>query len=370
MKKSICVVGALPSSLINFRGHLLKILVSKGLHVTAMASNKEPVDEHVFTSLGVEFRGFPVVRSGLNPMQDYETFTYLKRFFRERRPDYILAYTIKPVIWCGIAARFSSKAKFVAMITGLGFTFQPGGFLKKLLTFVVKSLYRFALKNAKAVIFQNSDNMQVFLDNDLAPRDKCFVVNGSGVDLSHYSQAPLPKKPVFLLVARLLRDKGILEYLAAASFVKERYPYAEFHLVGPEDPSPDGLNLDDLKVANGFEAVCYHGSAIDVRPWLKSCSVFVLPSYHEGMPRTVLEAMATGRPILTTDVPGCKETVVNGYNGWLVPSGSYIDLAERMIWFIEHTDRWEDMAIASVKNVQDKFDVHSVNSRICSILEI
>lgn len=370
MRKSILVIGALPSSLINFRGHLLKLLVSKGFNVTAMASDKDAIDKNVFLELGVDYQGFPVVRSGLNPKQDLETFSFLKQFIKTRNPDYVLAYTIKPVIWAGLATKFSTSSKFVAMITGLGFAFQPGGFFKNLLMFIVKLLYKFSLKNAYAVIFQNADNMKVFLDNKLVEKEKCFVVNGSGVDLSHYQQKPLPERPIFLMVARLLRDKGVVEYLKASSVVKSKYPDAEFHLVGPEDPSPDGLTLNRLKGTVGFNSICYHGSTTDVRPWLARCSVFVLPSYHEGMPRTVLEAMATGRPILTTNVVGCKETVVNGCNGWLVPKGSYEDLAERMIWFIENPEMWTVMASESVQIARQKFDVQAVNASICEILKI
>ena len=173
-----------------------------------------------------------------------------------------------------------------------------------------------------------------------------------------------------MLIARLLGDKGIREYIKAANIVKQKYPDAIFQLVGPEDPSPDGISLQELAQLNNQKAVEYLGATNDVRPYIEGCSIFVLPSYHEGLPRTVLEAMATGRPVLTTDVPGCRETVVNGKNGWLVEKANVEQLAEKMIWFIENPNEWRRMAEDSRVMVEDKFDVHKVNKELISIMEL
>ncbi len=235
---------------------------------------------------------------------------------------------------------------------------------------LVVFLYRLALKNAEKVIFQNPDNRQVFIEKGIVPEHKTCVVNGSGVDLSHFEVKPLTQEPRFLLIARLLGDKGIREYIAAAEMVKKKYPNAYFQLVGPEDPSPDGISLSELERLNVNRSVDYVGGTKDVRPYIESCNIFVLPSYHEGLPRTVLEAMATARPILTTDVPGCRETVVNGYNGFLVEKANFVQLAEKMIWFIENQDEWQGMALASRTIVEDKFDVHKVNKALMNIMEL
>ncbi|ASC55894.1 glycosyl transferase family 1 [Vibrio vulnificus] len=210
--------------------------------------------------------------------------------------------------------------------------------------------------------------MQVFIDQGIVPKEKCFLVNGSGVDLSHYEKEPLSNKPHFLLIARLLGDKGIREYAKAAAVVKQQYPEAEFHLVGPEDPSPDGIQISEVNQWHESGVINYHGATTDVRPFIKACNIFVLPSYHEGMPRTVLEAMAMGRPVLTTNVPGCKETVVNGENGWLVEKANVEQLAERMIWFIEHPEQWKIMGDKGHQMANEKFDVHKVNAEILKIM--
>lgn len=365
---NVIIVGTLPKSLFNFRGQLLLKLVEKSNVVTAMASGASSRDIYSVESLGCNYVDYPVVRSGLNPVKDFITLFRLLSEFRQVKPEVILAYTIKPIIWGGIAARFSSNNSFYALVTGLGFAFQPGGFLKGLLIRLVRLLYKTALKEAKGVIFQNPDNMQVFIDQGIAPKEKCFLVNGSGVDLSHYEKEPLSNKPHFLLIARLLGDKGIREYVKAAAVVKHQYPEAEFHLVGPEDPSPDGIQVSEVNQWHESGVVHYHGATTDVRPFIKACNIFVLPSYHEGMPRTVLEAMAMGRPVLTTNVPGCKETVVNGENGWLVEKANVEQLAERMIWFIEHPGHWKIMGDKGHLMANEKFDVHKVNAEILKIM--
>ncbi|HFQ4858320.1 TPA: glycosyltransferase family 4 protein [Vibrio vulnificus] len=365
---NVVVVGALPKSLLNFRGPLLLKLVEKSNVVTAMASGASSRDIFSVENLGCNYIDYPVVRNGLNPVKDFITLFRLLREFRQVKPEVILAYTIKPIIWGGIAARFCSNNSFYALVTGLGFAFQPGGFLKGLLIRLVRLLYKTALKEAKGVIFQNPDNMQVFINQGIVPKEKCFLVNGSGVDLSHYEKEPLSNKPYFLLIARLLGDKGIREYAQAAAVVKQQYPETEFHLVGPEDPSPDGIQINEVNDWHESGVIHYHGATTDVRPFIKACNIFVLPSYHEGMPRTVLEAMAMGRPVLTTNVPGCKETVVNGENGWLVEKANVEQLAERMIWFIEHPEQWEIMGDKGHQMANEKFDVHKVNAEILKIM--
>ena len=313
----IFVVGALPSSLTNFRGELLKALAQRSQKVYALSNNPTQREIDEIKSLGCEALHYPVARNGLNPVKDLNTWWFLKALLKKHSPAKQLSYTIKPIIWGGLAARNSGVEQY-AMITGLGFAFQPGGVFKNALIRLVGSLYKMALKNAKAVIFQNRDNMQVFVDKGFVPSEKCFLVNGSGVDLTHYKLTPLPSAPHFTLIARLLGDKGIREYVQAARVVKQKYPQAEFNLVGPEDPSPDGISLSEVLNWSKEGVINYHGAASDVRPFIEKCAVYVLPSYHEGMPRTVLEAMAMGRPILTTDVPGCREICLDKFNGFLV----------------------------------------------------
>ncbi|QIR98923.1 glycosyltransferase family 4 protein [Vibrio diabolicus] len=362
------IIGALPQSLINFRGELIRSFSQKGLAVVSMASGAKVNEIEQLNIIGSKYLGYHVSRNGLNPISDIKTLKNLIEVFYKNRPDYILAYTIKPIIWGGLSARITKINNFYALVTGLGYAFQKGGFAKNLLNFLVRLLYRLALKKSKGVIFQNRDNMQVFIDEGIVPKEKCFLVNGSGVDLSHYSLSPLPSTPHFLLIARLLGDKGIREYAQAAKLVKQKYPEAVFELVGPEDPSPDGIKLDEVHQWTESGAIKYSGATTDVRPFIENCAIYVLPSYHEGMPRTVLEAMAMGRPILTTDVPGCRETVIDGENGWLVEKANAEQLAEKMIWFIENQDKWQEMGKSSHDMAYEKFDVHKVNAEILKIM--
>ncbi|KZW98822.1 glycosyl transferase family 1 [Pseudoalteromonas luteoviolacea] len=366
-KKKVFVIGALPRSLVVFRGELIAKLASQ-YEVICMANSATSEEIQAINSLGAQYIDFPVKRNGLNPLEDLRTLFFLIKTFRAHNPDIVLAYTIKPVVWGGIAAIFNRGVQFNALITGLGFAFQRGGFKRNLLTKGVKALYRLALKNAHSTTFQNPDNRDLFVSNKLVRQHKCHLVNGSGVDLSYYEGAPLPTDNRFLLVARLLGEKGVREYVEAAKIVKKQFPDAIFDIVGPADPSPDGIDIFEVEQWHNAGIINYHGETSDVRPYYEACSVYVLPSYHEGLPRSVLEAMAIGRPILTTEVPGCKETVVNGENGWLVEKASVEQLADKMIWFIEHQEQWPEMARKSRRYAVDKFDVHKVNADIMTIL--
>ena len=365
----IAVVGAYPNSVVGFRGDLIRALVEQSEQLTVMTADCDAQLQSEIEELGVEFRSYPVLRNSMNPRADLKTLGALKTAFREMRPNLILAYTIKPIIWGGIAARQLSNCKFHALITGLGYAFQGTSWKRRILNRLVASLYKYSLSRAESVTFQNPDNRDLFVERGIVPIEKCHVVAGSGVNTHDYETQPLPKgPPTFLLIARLLGEKGIREYAEAARLVKKEYPEARFQLVGPSDPSPDGIPIEEINALHSEGIIEYLGATADVRPFLAKCHVYVLPSYHEGMPRTVLEAMATGRPILTTDVTGCRETVVQDTNGWLVESKNSQALAERLRWFLDNQDRWEEFAAASRRLVEDRFDVRIVNRQMMKIL--
>lgn len=365
----IIVIGALPESLLNFRGDLIKSLVANGCKITAMAAQTESTVVSRLANIGIGFTPFPVQRNGLNPKADLKTLIALRKTFQTLQPDAVLAYTIKPVIWGGLASRATPSTRFYALITGLGFAFQGDSLKRKVLSQLVTLLYRIALKRADRVIFQNPDNLAEFVSRSIVPAAKCALVNGSGVDVGCYTHSPIPPgKPIFLTIGRLLGEKGFREYAQAAQIVKAKYPDTLFQLLGPEDPSPDGIPLSEVQHWHQQGWLEYLGSTHDVRPYLQNCHIYVLPSYHEGMPRTVLEAMAMGRPILTTDVPGCRETVISGENGYLVPKANADALAERMIWLIENRDQWERMGKRSREIAEEKYDVHKVNAQLLEIM--
>lgn len=367
----VCIIGVLPSSLTNFRGELIKSIVSLGHQVVAMgdkATESELADIH---SLGVSYRNYSVQRNGMNPISDIKTLLSLIAIFKQEKPDIILAYTIKPVIWGGIASKFFPKIKFFGLITGLGFAFQRGGLKRNILNSLVTGLYRISLANSSKVIFQNPDNLNVFVHHKIIPKNKCYRVHGSGVNLDFFQYKPIDTpSPVFLTIARLLGEKGLREYANAAKIVKQKYPEAIFQLVGPEDPSPDGVPIEEVKKWHSAGYLDYLGETSDVRPFIEKCSIFVLASYHEGMPRTILEAMAIGRPILTTNVPGCKETVIDGKNGFLVEKANVCELVDRMIWFIENRKQWQCMAEQSARLAAEYYDVNKVNKDLLNIMEL
>lgn len=369
--KHIIVIGALPESIINFRGKLINALVANQYKVTAMAALSKPAIISSLASMQVGFKPFPVQRNGLNPRTDLKTLFSLRKDFYNLKPDVILAYTIKPIIWGGLASRVAPNARFYALVTGLGFAFQEGTTARKLLSRLVSALYRISLRRATKVIFQNPDNLNALISRGIVPSAKCVLVNGSGVDIERFDFTPLPDGEItFLSIGRLLGEKGFREYAQAAKIVKKKYPDTVFQLLGPQDPSPDGISDVEVESWDRQGWLEYLGSTSEVRPYLKRCHVYVLPSYHEGMPRTVLEAMAIGRPILTTDVPGCRETVTPGENGFLVPKEDAPALAERLIWFIENRDQWGRMGKRSREIAEEKFDVHKVNERLLEIMEL
>lgn len=358
----ICIIGALPESLVNFRGDLIRSLVQAGHRVTAMAAHCSSEQAAAIEMLGATFQSFPVQRNRLNPLSDVKTLLVLHRKLRLLNPDVVLAYTIKPVIWGGLAARMLPHVRFFALVSGLGFAFHGRGIIRRVLTWGVTFLYRLALRQAAGVIFQNLDNCGEFVAREIVSADRCSVVNGSGVDLERFSVRPLSESGiVFLMIGRLLGEKGFREFAKAAEQVKALYPQSVFRIIGSDDPSPDGIPIDEVRSWQEKGWIEYLGSKKDVRPYLSDCHVFVLPSYHEGMPRTVLEAMAMGRAIITTDAPGCRETVVNGENGYLVPIKTVDELVNAMLCFIKEPDLVRRMGVCSRRIAEEKYDVHRVN---------
>jgi len=250
------------------------------------------------------------------------------------------------------------------LITGLGYAFTGQAQGKRaLVNKLAQGLYRLALDGSHHVFFQNFDDQKLFSERGLiGASSKSSVVAGSGIDIDSFEKASFQgESVVFLLIARLLGDKGVREYIAAARCVKEKHADVQFHLVGWIDENPDAIAQHELDGWVSEGVVNYLGRLSDVRPAIENCSVYVLPSYREGTPRTVLEAMAMGRAIITTDAPGCRETVVDGDNGFLVPVRSFDALVEAMIRFIEQPDLVVKIDARSRQIAEEKYDVHKVN---------
>jgi glycosyltransferase involved in cell wall biosynthesis len=341
----ILVIGGLDISLLNFRGALLQAMRNSGHDVSAAAPSGTSNVPEKLSAMGVHFVPVPLARTGLNPWADALSLLRLKSLIRRKQPDLVLSYTIKPVIYGSLAASWAGVPRIYALITGLGAAFCTGGLKGRFLRFIAVKMYRLSLARCTKVLVQNKEIAELFIREGIVVADKVIIVPGSGVDIAHFSSSPLPDSPlVFLLLARMLRDKGVEEFVAAARLVKKEIPQARFLLVGDIDPNPAAISAKQLDQWNQEGVVEYRPAIADVRPLLCACSVYVLPSYHEGLPRSVLEAMSTGRPIITTDTIGCRETIFEakpgeisgqgikrGLNGFLVPVRRVEPLAAVMI---------------------------------------
>jgi glycosyltransferase involved in cell wall biosynthesis len=365
-KEAFLLTGSFAGSLIKFRGSLIDALLDAGKDVHVAIPDLAPGGDValVLANKGVRVHYIPLQRTGLNPLGDLRLLLSLIALMWRLRPQVVLSYTIKPVVYGSIAAWLVGVKHRFALVTGLGYAFTGTASGKRaLLRRLIQHLYRFALKRTHRVFFQNPDDEALFREFQLLPDTvPSSVVNGSGVDVAEYSVAPLPDKPCFLLIARLLGDKGVREYAQAAQLVKAVYPEAVFRLVGWIDDNPDAITQRELNQWVESGVLQFLGRLDDVRPEISDCTVYVLPSYREGTPRTVLEAMAMGRAVITTDAPGCRETVVDGDNGFLVPVKDVDALADAMIKMIESTELVASMGERSRRIAEEKYDVHKVNA--------
>ncbi|MDR3670279.1 MAG: glycosyltransferase family 4 protein [Holophaga sp.] len=375
----IAVFGGYSSSLVRFRGAMLQAMVGAGHEVVAMAPEQDaalaPGEDpglvrSQLAAMGVAFRPVPLGRTGLNPLADLRSLGALASMFRELRPDLLLSYTIKPVIYGSLAAAWAGVPHRFAMITGVGSVLEGRGPKLGVLAAVAKRLYRLGLARNEGVFFQNPDNRAFFERHRLlAPGCRVTMINGSGVDLAQFPRSPVPGGPAsFLMVARVARDKGVLEFAEAARLLKARHPEARCRLVGPIDSNLTALPRQVVAQWQREGILDYPGPARDVRPELAACQVFVLPSYGEGTPRSVLEAMAAGRAVVTTRVPGCKETVLEGRTGFLVPPRDPEALAEAMARFVADPSLAIRMGEQGYQYAAAKYDVHKVNRVILGAL--
>ena len=366
------IIASYPASILKFRGALIAAIQQAGfdIHIAAPEFNDYPEERDNLIALGYIVHDIPMQRTGTNPATDAKTLLALYRLMRKIKPDYMMAYTIKPVIYGSLAAKIARVPHRFALITGLGYAFQGAdeqGYKKSNLQKIMHKLYSVALASTHKVFFQNPDDEALFKSMGiLKPRASTKVVNGSGVDVSEYNVAPFPiinnkPAPRFLLIARLLGDKGVREYAQAAKRIKSKHPEVQFDLVGWIDDNPDSIEQQELDKWVDDGLLNFWGKLSDVQPAIAASSIYVLPSYREGTPRTVLEAMAMGRPIITTDAPGCRETVIDGYNGYLVPVQDKDALATAMEKFILDPALITTMGKAARQIAQDKFDVDSVN---------
>lgn len=372
----ITLIGTVASSFYGFRADLIRTLLKKGHQVYAFTSEYTAADLKKIEKLGATPITYTLNRGGLNPLADMIATYKLSKKIKEINPDLVFSYFSKPVIFGTIAAKLVKVPKIIGMLEGLGYTFtqQPEGLSKKtqLIKKVQVLLYKFALPQLDKLIFLNPDDPKDLIDQYAINLRKVEILGGIGLNLKEYPYQPISniQQPInFLFIGRLLKEKGIHDFLSAAKIVKEKYPETQFTVLGAIDPHNLGaLTQSELDELIASKIIDYPGHVDNVKDWIANSHVFVLPSYREGVPRSTQEAMAIGRAVITTDVPGCRETVEQGVNGFLVPKWNPAALAEKMIYFIEYPEQIEKMGYESYKIAQDKFDAEKVNQRLLNIL--
>lgn len=367
------MISNFAASLLGFRHALICALQSRGLDVHVAAPDLTIGDplRLKLEAQGLTVHNIPMNRTGTNPIADLRSLWALWRLMRQIKPQAVLGYTVKPVIYGLLAARLAGVPKRFALITGLGYAFQGEGKRWRMQA-LVQRLYALALRKVSMVFFQNTDDAALFKERGIVRNDSpVCVVNGSGVDVAEFQFVDIPAgAPSFLLIARLLGDKGVREYAQAAAQIRARHPEVRFTVAGWIDENPDAIKQHELDAWVASGSVDFLGKLADVRPAIVASSVYVLPSYREGTPRTVLEAMAMGRAIITTDAPGCRETVIDGENGILVPVKSVEALCDAMQAFVDYPDLATRMGKHSRELALAKYDVRQVNAVMLRAMQI
>lgn len=353
----------------NFRGDLIKEIIAEGWEVVVTGPDETDVDK--ITELGARFVKIPMEKTGVNARSDLKYIFALRKLFKKEKPDVTFGYTVKPVVYGAIAAKLAGVKNRYSMVEGLGYIFTANTRKAKLIRPIVKTLYRMGFACSKKVIFINPDDFKDLTAMKLLSKKKGCLVNGAGVNIEHFSREALPEEPVFFMLSRALISKGVRVFLEAAEIVHKRYPDTRMMLLGEIDESMhDSLKKEEVQKYVDMGAIEYYPEHPDVRVYYRQCSVFVLPSYREGVPRTTQEAMAMGRPVITTDAPGCRETVVDGKTGFFVPTGDSQALADAMCKFIEDPSLIKTMGEESYKYCCERFDVRKVNADMKKYLGI
>ena len=365
----ICVITAATWSISKFRIDMIDEFVRRGSEVVVFGDEPHEEWDPYFKKHGVSYRTYPISRNGMNPVSDLATKAALKKLLAEEKPDKVWTYQAKPNIYGCMAAHELGIEDVYVMMGGLGSVFRAKDAKSRLVRAVVSAEYRHAMRNAKVVFFQNMEDVEVFEELRILSREKAVLTRGSGVNTAEYSLAPLPSRMSFLFVGRLVRGKGVLDYLEAARMVKKVHPEVGFNLVGPFDTNPTALKIDDIQPYIDEGTVVFHGKQVYVRPFQEASSVFVLPSYYgEGTPKSALEAMSTGRPLIVADAVGCREVVKDGVNGFLVRAQDPEAIAKAMMDLIEEPGLKEKMGLESRRMAEEIFDVRKVNEVICDAM--
>ncbi len=367
---NIGVVANTAFNIYNFRLGLIKALQQEGHHVVAIA----PADNYVglLKENNIEFIEIKnLARKGTNPVNDLLLINEFRNIYKKQKLDVVLQYTIKPNIYGTLAAKFT-KTKTVCTVTGLGYTFLNESIASK----VALRLYRFAFSFADKVLFQNTDDLQIFVENKLVDKQKTQIVPGSGIDIQKFHPDFCQKKnddgiTKFLMIARLLKDKGVYEYIEAAKQILRQNKRVEFHLLGDIDnENPSTIKKEELDAWIKDGIVQYHGYAKDTRPYICATDCVVLPSYREGMPRVILEGMAMGKPCITSDAPGCKDAIIDGESGFFAKTADVVSLKRTFEDFILLEKIYKNqIGVNARKRAENVFSNEAVNRIYINLLQ-
>ncbi len=372
MSKKIIILASQSNSLVNFRYHLIQDFLKSGLVVEALS----PEDPYFLATkaklkqINVSLTPIALRNTSLNLLKDFILCYKLTTYFRKNKPEIAFFYTIKPVIFGSLAAKFTKVPNIYAMVSGLGSVFIGDSFQKRIFQFLIKRLYKWALAGVNKVFFHNNDDADAFLTAGIVKPDQIIVTGGSGVDISYFTPLPYPEQLCFLFVGRLIRDKGINEFIAAAKQIKSEYPQARFLIAGALHHNPSSLTQAELEQLIQQGIIEYLGEVADIRTALQQASVFVLPSYREGLSRAALEALATARAIITTEAPGCREVVKPAVNGFLVPVANAEQLTEAMRQFINNPSLIPVLGRAGRELALSRFAVSTINRVILTAMGI
>ena len=367
--KKFLLVAPKNRTIYNFRGDLLRAIQEHGYETIVTGPNQDNVDK--IEALGCRFVEIPMNKNGVSVLGDLRYLWRLWRFMQTEKPDVVLGYTIKPVIYGSIAAWLAGVPKRNAMVTGAGYLFASKSLKASLLRKISFLLYKMVLGTASNVIFQNKDDEEEFVAYRLCKQRKCHVVNGSGVNMKRFIPSPYPNVPTFFMLGRMIYSKGVLDYLEAARMVKRKYPNSRFMLLGKIEAMQDGVKEEEVAPYVEAGIVEHFPETDQIVQYYAQTSVFVLPTaYREGTPRVILEAMASARPIITTNTPGCKETVIEGQNGFFVPVHDVKALATVMEYFIVHPERIAEMGARSLEICRKKYEVSIINRKMLEIMSV
>lgn len=361
--KKILLVCNTSNSIMTFRKKWIEKLLSEGHNVHIVAFDE--IHREAIEKLAVTFHYLADKNRSVNPFKILSLKNRYCKLIKQINPDVVFTFMLKPNVFGVRAAKKAGIKNIFSMVEGAGDVFIYNSLKWKIIRFVACNLYRRSFKYSKKVFFLNEDDKVEFIERKLVKAEQCELVHGVGVDLTKFIYSPIENKNRFLMVARMLKTKGVFEYCEAARIVKEKFPEAEFHYVGPEGT----VAVADIKEYIDDGSIVYHGAQKDVADYYKACAVNVLPSYREGFSVTIMEAEAIGRAIITTKTNGCKEAVKEGYNGFLVNVGNAEQIAERMIWFLEHPKEMEEMGKNARLYAEEHFDCEKINEKIYSILK-